>query len=157
MSQATTQKTFTKLYIENSNESWAAMENLLFSKPANMSLAGKEISLEKAIKKKISVDFLQKLIKHKANVNEVISLSGYLPSNPLKRAISLKLHDHAALLISRGALDVVDSKPSKLSLPPIIVATKLVIKQEGINRQFFSSLFCKSLKMPRCFNSYMLP
>ena len=137
MSAATTlQKTLKKLYNENTSESIAAMENLLFSKPVKMPLIAKEVSLQKLIQKKISVDFLQKLIDHKANINEVTSVEGYPPFNPLKRALSLKLHEHAALLISQGATDVIDRKPSK-PLPPIIVATNLVIKKEGITKYFY--------------------
>lgn len=140
MSASTTQKTFMKLYNENTSEAITAMENLLFSKPAKISLIVKEVSLEKLIQKKISVAFLQKLIDHKANVNEVISLKGYPPFKLLKRALSLKLYEHAALLISRGASYGIESKPSK-PLPPIIVAANLVIKHEGMTNIIYNIIF----------------
>ena len=106
------------------------MENIFLSKQDKFPLTGKEISLEKAIGRKISVLFLRKLIENEANVNEVTTQDGYLPSNPLKRALSLNLLDHSALLISQGAISV-ESKAKK-NQPPIIVATLIVLRKEGI-------------------------
>ena len=130
VNQALLQKTFNKLYSESTDEAWAAMENILLSKPDKLPLAVKEVSLEKAISRNISVPFLHKLIENKANVNEVTTQVGYPPSNPLKRALNLNLLDHSALLISQGAISV-ESKAKK-NQPPIIVATLIVLRKEGI-------------------------
>ena len=117
-----------KLRLEGSDEAWSAMENLILSKPKRLSCNTKNMSLIKAVQRRVSLPFLKELLLQgaKSNINEVIPSKGE-QYWPLKLSLIAKLYKHSAILIYHGA----SCDPTVRNIrkqPPIITATELILK-----------------------------
>jgi len=121
---------------EDSNESWAALQNLIMTRPQNFTYSAIGMSLVKCLIKEINFNMLKDLVQHDINVNEVYVANKQ--RNPLGICFEMKRYEYAAYLIYHKAV----LHESFATLPPIISLTHLII-QTGKVKLLKFNLFLK--------------
>ena len=122
MNETIFRNTLEKLYQENFQESRAAFENLVTTRPLDFNYSAKGISLVKCLMNGISFDMLKDLVQHGINVNEVYAVDNQ--NKPLGVCFEMKKYEFAAYLIYHKAF----IHESFAAIPPIICIVHLIIQ-----------------------------